>query len=170
MKAYVGSSLLEKDNAKSILDYLLNMGYEYTYDWTTHGKLTDLKELKECCYEEINGVANCDLFFMYFPARFGTHVELGIAIALNKKIILVVDKDNPNFNNSNFEEKTFYQADNIARFSNIAEGLNHAKYLIDEFKRDQPALTQEQLFVFARCVDLNVVERYTKPLTNKDIT
>lgn len=129
-KVYVGASLAEKETAKSIINKFIAIGFTITYDWTTHGRLTDVQELKECCYKEIGGVQDCDLFFMYFPARFGTHVELGIALALNKKIILVVDKTNPGFATSNFEEKTFYQADSIVRFDNIEDGVNYAKNLL----------------------------------------
>ena len=168
MKAYVGSSLVEKETARSILNALINLGYEPTYDWTTHGKLTDLKELKECCYKEIGGVEDCDLFFMYFPARFGTHVELGIALALRKHIILVVDKENPNFINSNYEEKTFYQADNIVRFDNIADGLSHASRLINKVSSIETVLTPEQLFVFAGCVNQQVVADHTQESSDKD--
>lgn len=129
-KVYVGSSLAEKETAKKIIEKLQAIGFTVTYDWTTHGRLTNTQELKECCYKEIGGVKDCELFFMYFPARFGTHVELGIALALNKKIILVVDKANHSFANSNFEEKTFYQADSIVRFDNIEDGINYAKLLL----------------------------------------
>lgn len=128
-KVYVGASLAEKEVAQQIIQRLLSEGFIITYDWTTHGRLTDIKELKECCYKEMHGVQECDIFFMYFPARFGTHVELGIALALNKKIILVVDKANPSFGVSNFEEKTFYQADSIVRFDNIEDGIDYAKHI-----------------------------------------
>ena len=133
-KAYVGTSLMEKDQARYIIKLLEDNGYTITYDWTTHGRLTNIEELKECCYKEINGVKECDLFFMYFPARFGTHVELGIALALDKQIILVVDKTNPNFSNSNFEEKTFYQADTVIRFDNLQSAVAYAKSLIKDTK------------------------------------
>lgn len=131
-KVYVGTSLLEKEIAQSIIADLTSCGYQVTYDWTTHGRLTNLEQLKECCYKEMDGVTNCDLFFMYFPARFGTHVELGIALALNKHIVLVVDRSNPNFDKSNFEEKTFYQADNIKRFDQLTAAIEYAKSIFKE--------------------------------------
>lgn len=129
---YVGSSLNEKTIASKIIKVLTDFGYSITYDWTTHGRLTSLDELKECCDKEINGVANCDLFFMYFPARFGTHVELGIALALKKKIILVVDRSNPNFANSNFEEKTFYLSDLVRRFDDLDDAIDYAKTIFQK--------------------------------------
>ena len=126
-KLYVGASLAEKSIAAAIIKDLSDFGYSITYDWTTHGKWTSIEELKECCGKEIAGVANCDLFFMYFPARFGTHVELGIALALYKKIILVIDRSNPTFADSNFEEKTFYQSNLISRFDDLKDAIDYAK-------------------------------------------
>lgn len=127
-KVYVASSLLNAKEAKDIMNWFKANGVAITYDWTTHGKLTDPKELKDGGEGEAKGVYDADLLFMKQPARTGAHVEMGIAIGINMMnshlpIILVED--------GNSEDKTFYYLDEyIYRFTDLTEALTKSLQLL----------------------------------------
>jgi nucleoside 2-deoxyribosyltransferase len=117
MKIYLASSLFNIPKVQLIRDDLISQGHQITYDWTIHGQLSDLDELKQAGINETQGVKDCDLLFMVTPARLGTHVELGIAIALNKPIIILAEGE--------LEMKPFYLLDNVTIFKRYSEALNH---------------------------------------------
>lgn len=116
---YVGTSLHNASRAKSIIARFKDNNIEISYDWTFHGQVFDIDDLTYIAKAEINGVRNCDLFFMIQPGRSGTHCELGIAIALNKPIIILGD-------GCVFEKKSFYYAEGIEHFSDEDAAINAA--------------------------------------------
>ena len=116
---YVGTSLLNVEQARQIISKFRSYGVNISYDWTTSGQVFTISDLQECGVKEVNGVKNADLFFMIHPARFGTHVELGIAIACDKPVIMVT-------NHNVLEQKTFYHLHNVFSFVSIDEGFAFA--------------------------------------------
>lgn len=124
-KVYVGSSLFNADEVKSVMSNFVSAGLEISYDWTKHGQGFTEEELSKYFTGEFNGVVNCDLFFMIHPARNGTHVEMGIALALNKPIVMV-EKEG-------IEMKPFYYAPNVTRFKDLSNAMEYTiKQLIKE--------------------------------------
>lgn len=105
----MGTSLLNAARAKTIMAHLLSINVTITYDWTVHGAVTDRNLLQEIALAEVDGVKNCDVFFMVQPGRFGTHCELGLAYAFGKPIVIL--DENEAWNTS------FYHLPNIFRFS-----------------------------------------------------
>lgn len=116
-KIYIGSSLYNAEQVKKARDMFIEAGHQITYDWTTHGKVTSQEELKKFGEEELKGVADCDVFFMMQPSRYGTHIEFGIALGLGKPIVMIVDHDS--------EMKTFYMLSNVRRFDDFDSAFNH---------------------------------------------
>jgi len=115
---YVGTSLFNSDQAKSVMDRFRGHGVSISYDWTTHGQVFSESELEQYGIAEINGVTSADLFFMIPPARSGTHVELGAAIVSNKPVVLILEPTT--------ELKTFYFVPNVFRFSSVDEAFTFA--------------------------------------------
>ena len=114
-KVYVGSSLHNAAQVREVYGLLKQHDIHITYDWTTHGQVHTEEELRRYGIEECRGVYDCDVFLMLHPARLGTHVELGIALALNKKVVMVCAAD--------VEQKTFYYLPNVERHSNVDEAV-----------------------------------------------
>lgn len=112
---YIGSSLLNADVVKEVICRFKEQGIEITYDWTRHGRVTDEEDLKRYGMAEYRGVVECDVFFMIHPARNGTHVEMGIALACNKPIIMVIM--------DGIEQKTFYYLNNVQRFGHLEDAI-----------------------------------------------
>jgi nucleoside 2-deoxyribosyltransferase len=115
-RVYIGSSLLNANQVKEVIAQFKSVGIDITYDWTSHGKVTHEDDLKIYGMEEYRGVVECDLFFMIHPARNGTHVEMGIALACNKPIVMVLM--------DGIEHKTFYYLANVHRFKDLDDAFN----------------------------------------------
>jgi nucleoside 2-deoxyribosyltransferase len=62
-------------------------GWERTYTWTAldPAKTDDFAEV---ALKEIAGVRDADVLIVLLPGGFGTHVEIGAALALGKPVIL----------------------------------------------------------------------------------
>ena len=136
---YIATSLLNVEQARSIIKRFQKHNIHVTHDWTKHGQVFSERELKEFGIAEMDGVKNADLLFMIHPARTGTHVELGIALGCNKPVIIVFNKQihwrrrfitwfnmligkKP----SQPELKTFYFVPNVSRFASLEEAFNFA--------------------------------------------
>ena len=117
-KVYVATSLYNAEVAKQVIQRFRENDVKITYDWTTHGKITEESLLKEYGEAEAQGVFDADLLFMIQPARTGAHVEMGIAIGINIPIILVLDGKS--------EAKTFHFVSNVHRFHSLEEAFQSA--------------------------------------------
>jgi hypothetical protein len=125
-KIYVASSLYNKTNAKALYKYLAYLQCTITYDWTTHGGVNDEASLKEIGLKEYQGVVDCDVLVMLMPARLGSHVELGIALALCKPVIIIT-------NGEDFEKKSFYFLDHV----NIIRDIDALKGALDKITEQE---------------------------------
>lgn len=125
-KIYVASSLYNKTNVKALYKYLAYLQCSITYDWTTHGGVNDEVSLKEIGLKEYQGVVDCDVLVMLMPARLGSHVELGIALALCKPVIIVT-------NGEDFEKKSFYFLDHV----NIIRDIDALKGALDKITEQE---------------------------------
>lgn len=95
MTYYVASSVLNAERVNRVAGTLDRLGHERTYDWTRHGSVADTPaERKRTVAEaEFSAVSRAELAVFLLPGRFGTHVELGAAIASNetKQVLLWSD-------------------------------------------------------------------------------
>ena len=88
---YVASSLENADQVRGFAMALVRWGYDWTYDWTRQGSVQSAGEtvIREVAMKEMNGIHDADVVFVLFPGGRGTHVELGAAIALMKRVVIV---------------------------------------------------------------------------------
>lgn len=92
-KFYVASSIRNMGAVNYVTKQLVNRGYVHTYDWTKNAyaseeeKLT-IEDLKGIGQHEKNAIIESDLIVVILPGGKGTHIELGIALGLGKKIFL----------------------------------------------------------------------------------
>jgi hypothetical protein len=89
---YVASKWGNKKTAAALMRELESRGHEICYDWTANTLAADGGEdrLREISELEIDGVTNADVFVLLMPGYFGSHVELGAAIASGVPRIYVV--------------------------------------------------------------------------------
>lgn len=93
IKYYIASSLENASNAKKLMKRLNNAGWQLTYDWTKHGAIKDIAKLKKAARQEMQGVIDADIVIVLLPGARGTHTELGIALATNKKVFIYADDE-----------------------------------------------------------------------------
>ncbi|MDJ0319958.1 hypothetical protein [Pseudarthrobacter sp. PS3-L1] len=90
---YVASSFRNIATVRYVAQALESKGYVNTYDWTQNasvggaGAIT-LSDLRSIGQHEKDAVKDADVVVILLPGGKGTHVELGIAIAHGRRIIL----------------------------------------------------------------------------------
>ena len=110
---YIASSLKNSELVNYYSKILEKNGWKHTYNWTKNiNDVKNMENLIENAKLEQNAIINSDIVIVLLPAGRGTHIELGMALALNKKIYLCSNKkDEFNFENT----VAFYQIPNIIK-------------------------------------------------------
>lgn len=128
MKFYIGSGLKNYKLVNYYAKILKENGLQETYNWVKNIK-NDItkKDLEKYAKEETQAIVNSDIIIILLPAGRGTHVELGMALALNKKIFLC-SETNEEFNIKN--TVAFYELPNIIKLvgtpdENIKKIINY---------------------------------------------
>ena len=110
---YVAGSLQNAARVQEIQNKFRSVGIGISYDWTTHGYVDDEELLPAIGAKERDGVLDADVLFLVQPGRLGSHVEFGIAVAMNalgEKIPIVILEE------AKMEKKPFYYLDCVTRF------------------------------------------------------
>lgn len=128
MKFYIGSGLKNYKLVNYYAKILKENGLEEACNWVKNIK-NDItkKDLEKYAKEETQAIVNSDIIIILLPAGRGTHVELGMALALNKKIFLC-SETNEEFNIKN--TVAFYELPNIIKLvgtpdENIKKIINY---------------------------------------------
>ena len=99
MKYYVASGVSNAEKVNRAAAALNTAGHTRTYDWTTHGDVSkaDPAFQRHVAASESHGVLDAELVVLLLPGRFGTHAELGMALASaeNKRILLWSETPSP---------------------------------------------------------------------------
>lgn len=120
---YIASALSNVKKVQAVMKFFTDAGHGISYDWTKHGKYTEDVDLIAACKAESDGVANADVVLLLQPGLLGSHVELGIAIALKKSIVIIDD--------TGCERKPFYYSEFIARCSGVTNGITVCLAMLD---------------------------------------
>ena len=92
MRYYVASGVPNAARVNEVAAVLNALRHTRTYDWTQHGSVAGApaERKSEVAAMEAAGVLGAELVVLLLPGRFGTHAELGLAIAscAGKRILL----------------------------------------------------------------------------------
>lgn len=119
MNFYIGSGMKNCELVNYYSKILEEKGWKHTYNWAKNinGDET-IKDLIEYSKLEQQGIIDSDVVIILLPAGRGTHIELGMALALNKKIFLCSEtKEEFNIKNT----VNFYQLPNTVRLVGTAD-------------------------------------------------
>jgi nucleoside 2-deoxyribosyltransferase len=84
---YVSSRKDRSEQANALSEALKVVGWERTFVWTDQPGAGP--EARAATAEaELKGVRDADILVVLLPGGFGTHVEIGAALALGKKVLL----------------------------------------------------------------------------------
>jgi nucleoside 2-deoxyribosyltransferase len=86
-KFYLATRKDRADQAEKLLESLKSRGWERTFTWTGEDKAR-AEEYSEVAVAEIAGIREADILIVLLPGGYGTHVEIGAALALGKPVIL----------------------------------------------------------------------------------
>lgn len=89
MKFYVGSGMKNAELVNHYAKLLIENGWEQTHDWVKNIS-DDISKDDMIKYAslESQGIIDADVVIVLLPGGRGAHIELGMAMALNKKIFL----------------------------------------------------------------------------------
>lgn len=93
MKFYLASSFANKNQVRYISEQLKNKGYIHTYDWTLNERALSLEDLQRIGQNEKDAIFDSDLVILILPGGKGSHVELGMALGFEKRVILYSPND-----------------------------------------------------------------------------
>lgn len=96
MKFYVASSFINKEQVRYVSQKLVDYGFIHTYDWTKNNRASTLSELEDIGSKEKNAVMDSDVVVILLPGGKGSHIELGLALAGDKKVFLYSPNDEIN--------------------------------------------------------------------------
>ena len=97
MRIYVASGFVNWRNVRLLQQYLEKCGATITADWTEgaeahfDGVEETNESLSDVCEQDMRGVASCTAMVLWLPGARGAHVELGVALALEKPVILIAN-------------------------------------------------------------------------------
>ena len=127
MKFYIGSGMKNCNLVDYYAKKLKENGWEQTYDWVKNvSNDVSIEDMIKYAKLESKGIADSDIVIILLPAGRGAHIELGMALALNKKIFLCSNtKEEFNIENT----VAFYELPNIIKLvetpdKNIKEIIN----------------------------------------------
>ena len=88
---YIATRLENHEAHRRHAAVLRERGHEITYDWTEHGAVWrhGIKRVRDVAQLECAGVREADGVLVLMPGGRGTHVELGLACALELPVVLV---------------------------------------------------------------------------------
>ncbi|WP_096187365.1 nucleoside 2-deoxyribosyltransferase [Evansella halocellulosilytica] len=112
-KFYVASSFTNFEIVRNVARQLMQKGFLHTYDWTANDRADTIEKLKKIGQEEKEAVRDSDFIVIILPGGKGTHIELGIALGLNKRIYLY--SPNEEINDPSISS-TFYQLPEVNKF------------------------------------------------------
>jgi nucleoside 2-deoxyribosyltransferase len=123
MKFYIASRLENYEQVQYLRDRLKEQEWTHTYDWTQHGSVKTISTeiLKEVAEKEFQGVVDADVVIVLTPQGRGTHVELGIALALGKKVFIWHENDK--YFKCTDDTSSFYWLSNVNRIYGTIEEL-----------------------------------------------
>lgn len=102
---------------------LKNWGAVNTYNWAANIKEEETKEdMIDFAKKEMNAIKEADDVIFLLPLGKGSHIELGMALAYNKKIYLV-SSDKNDFDNNTVN---FYEMTNIEKVIAPDEKMIHS--------------------------------------------
>ena len=88
MNFYVASSFQNKEVVNEVSQKLKQLGWHHTYDWTRNERANSIEALSNIGVLEKEAINNSDVVVVILPGGKGSHIELGLAIAWQKRTFL----------------------------------------------------------------------------------
>lgn len=122
--AYVAHNFSAKDWLKTVASDLLAVGIAVNSRWI-HTPLMAGKGGKQAAIEDLEDIKDADFLIYFAPGWYGStglgkHIELGYALGLGKRVVLV--RDHPF--GSEVGESVFYLLDGVTQFQDAGKFID----------------------------------------------
>ncbi|MEV5108240.1 nucleoside 2-deoxyribosyltransferase [Bacillus nitratireducens] len=124
MKFYIASGFQNKHIVRFVSSQLKEAGWYHTYDWTQNERAVNQEQLRGIGQAEKNAIKEADVFLLILDGGNGSHTELGMAIALEKKVYM--------YHEGNPLQTTFYHLPEVNIFEGDADEF--ASYVINHME------------------------------------
>ncbi|MBM6617554.1 nucleoside 2-deoxyribosyltransferase [Bacillus suaedaesalsae] len=125
MKFYIASGLQNKETVQQVSMVLCEKGHHHTYDWTKNDNADSFEKLSIIGEAEKKGVQEADVLIALLPGGKGTHIEIGIAIGMNKPVYIYTE-----FRiNDPLSSCTFYHIEGVTM---ISDNINELLIKVEE--------------------------------------
>ncbi len=136
MKVYIGAKFSNSDKVIHLSKCLEEYGVFNSYNWAACLKEEETKEdLIESSIKEMEAIKDSDCVIFLLPLGRGSHVELGMALACNKNVILCSENEEMLEN----DPINFYELPEITKvigdYNNIHENI--VSLLCDNNKKNK---------------------------------
>ncbi len=164
MKFYVGSGMKNCELVNYYAKILKENGWNQTYNWVENVNAdVSIEDMTEYAKLESKGIVDSDVVVILLPAGRGAHIELGMALALNKKIFLCsATKDEFGIENT----VAFYGLPNIVQLVGTADEnikkiitLSNNNFTIKEFSNHDELVD----FYISRGIEFSEDKKYFHP-------
>ena len=119
MNFYIGSGMKNCELVNYYAKELKRNDWNQTYNWVENiNDDVSIEDMTSYAKLESQGIIDSDVVIILLPAGRGAHIELGMAIALNKKIFLC-SETNEEFSIEN--TVAFYGLPNIVKLIGTAD-------------------------------------------------
>lgn len=119
MKFYIASGFQNKHLVRFVSSQLKEVGWQHTYDWTKNERATNREQLQKIGEEEQEAIREADVFLLILEGGNGSHTELGMAIALEKKIYIYITRAMSCKRHSTIYEKLIFSKEKLRGLSHI---------------------------------------------------
>lgn len=127
MKFYIASSFNNIEQVRQLSNELKLRGYIHSYDWTQNERANSFEALSTIGEKEKEAVINSDFLVILLPAGKGSHIELGIALGLGKRIYLY----SPTNEIYEYDKtSTFYHIEGVDKFVGTFDSFT--QYLMEQ--------------------------------------
>ncbi len=127
---YIATRLENHAKYGCVRDALACLDIGISYDWTVHGPVwtEGEKRIREVSILELNGVKDGDFTVVILPGGRGTHCELGMALALDKKVFILAETNEVlSMQGATPETCAFYHHPNVIWTYSIPHLINYCK-------------------------------------------
>lgn len=125
MNVYVAGRFEDAGAIRTVIAELVAMGHTITHDWTRFPSTDQC----ECARRDFDGVRDADFVFMVMdhPTHTyrGTCTELGIALGMHKRVLMVTDKSG----SGAYAGNVFWHHAGIAKYDNVIAALSAVRLL-----------------------------------------
>ncbi len=93
MRVYIGTTLTNRPRARHVCHALEAAGHDVPMKWWDHPTIIGAAGLSAISQRYEETIAGSDIVVILLPGKRGSHVELGMALALGKQVLLWDETD-----------------------------------------------------------------------------